>query len=108
MIMSGGEVRVLVATKPVDFRLGAPGLALLVHESFHENPYSGTIYVFRSKKSNRVKLLYSDGTGICLLSKTLDSGRFCWPTIADGTMPLTQTQLAMLLKGLEWKHVRLV
>src|SRR6266446_5702294 len=51
MIMSGAEIRVLVATKPVDFRKQMDGLAALVQEALRENPYSGAIYVFRSKRA---------------------------------------------------------
>lgn len=104
MIMPNGEIKVLVATMPVDFRRQADGLAALVQEALRENPYSGAIYVFRSKRANRVKLLWWDGTGICLLAKRLENGKFRWPTITDGTMPLTQAQLSMLLEGLEWSH----
>jgi transposase len=54
MIMSGAEIKVLVATKPVDFRKQADTLAALVQEALSENPYSGAIYVFRSKRADRV------------------------------------------------------
>lgn len=106
MIMPSAEIKVLVATMPVDFRRQADGLAALVQEALRENPYSGAIYVFRSKRANRVKLLWWDGTGICLLAKRLENGQFRWPAITDGTMPLTQAQLSMLLEGLEWSHMR--
>jgi len=106
MIMPGAEIKVLVATKPVDFRRQADGLAALVQEALFENPYAGTIYVFRSKRANRIKLLWWDGTGICLLTKRLESGRFCWPTITDGMIPLTRAQLTTLFEGLEWSHMR--
>jgi transposase len=106
MIMPSAEIKVLVATMPVDFRRQADGLAALVQEALRENPYSGAIYVFRSKRANRIKLLWWDGTGICLLAKRLENGQFRWPAITDGTMPLTQAQLSMLLEGLEWSHTR--
>src|SRR6201987_564197 len=105
MIMPGVELKVLVATKPVDFRKQADGLAALVQEALFENPYAGTIYVFRSNRANRVKLLWWDGTGICLLTKRLESGQFRWPAIEDGTMRLTPAQLATLLEGLEWRRI---
>ena len=54
MIMPGAEVKVLVATKPVDFRKQMDGLAALVQEALRESPYSGAIYVFRSKRANRM------------------------------------------------------
>ena len=57
MIVPSGAVRVLVATRPVDFRKGMDGLAALVRESLGSDPYSGVIYVFRAKRADRVKLL---------------------------------------------------
>ncbi|HEY2530441.1 MAG TPA: IS66 family insertion sequence element accessory protein TnpB [Xanthobacteraceae bacterium] len=58
MIMSGAGINVLVATKPIDFRKQTDGIAALVQEVLHEKPYSGTIFVFRSKRASRVKLLW--------------------------------------------------
>jgi len=100
-----GAVRVMVATKPVDFRKGAEGLAALVRESLGADPFSGAIYVFRSKRADRVKLVYFDGTGVCLFSKRLEDGRFQWPVIADGVVRLTAAQLQALLEGLDWRRV---
>jgi len=61
MIGPSGAVRVLVATKPVDFRKGADGLAALVRETMGADPFSGTVYVFRGKRADRVKLVFWDG-----------------------------------------------
>ena len=54
MIIPSGAVRVLVATRPVDFRKGMDGLAALVQESLGSDPYSGVIYVFRAKRADCV------------------------------------------------------
>ena len=48
MIGPSGNVRVMVATKPVDFRKGAEGLAALVRETMRSDPFSGVVYVFRA------------------------------------------------------------
>ena len=56
-------VRVLVATKPVDFRKGMDGLAALVKDELRADPFSGAVYVFRGKRSDKVKLVFWDGTG---------------------------------------------
>lgn len=106
MIMSGVEINVVVATTPVDFRKQIDGLAALVQQALCEDPFSGTIYVFRSKRANRTKLLWWDGTGICLLVKRLESSQFCWPKIDDGVIPLTSAQLTTLLEGLEWRNMQ--
>ena len=102
MLIPPGPVRVLLATKPVDFRKGMNGLAALVQEQLKADPFSGTIYCFRSKRADRVKLVFWDGTGLCLFSKRLEEGKFCWPRIADGVMRLSAAQLSALVEGLDW------
>jgi transposase len=108
MIIPSGAVRVLVAVRPVDFRRGMDGLAALVRETLGADPFSGVIYVFRAKRADRVKLLLWDGTGLVLVSKRLEQGKFQWPAISDGVMRLTASQLAALLEGLDWRRVRAV
>jgi transposase len=105
MIVPPAGVRVLVATKPVDFRKGMDGLAALAKETLAQDPFSGTILVFRSKRADRVKLLFWDGTGLMLISKRLEEGAFRWPPIMNGLMRLSPAQLAALLEGLDWSRV---
>lgn len=105
MIIPPTGIRVLVATKPVDFRKGMDGLAAYIQEGFKSDPYSGVIYVFRAKRTDRVKLLFWDQTGLVLMTKRLEEGRFCWPTVQDGVMRLSPAQLSALLEGLDWKRV---
>lgn len=107
-IAPGGVVRVMVATKPVDFRKGMDGLAALVKEQLRADPFSGVVYVFRAKRADRVKLVWWDGTGLCLLAKRLEDGQFRWPKIEDGMMRLTPAQLQALLEGLDWRRVHAV
>lgn len=102
MMLPGTELQVLVATKPVDFRRQADTLAAFVQEALGLNPFSGTVYVFRAKRADRVKLLWWDGTGICLLAKRLEGAKFRWPPIEDGVLRLSPGQLAALLEGTEW------
>jgi transposase len=100
-----GAVRVMVATKPVDFRKGAEGLAALVREQMQADPFSGAVYVFRAKRADRVKLIFWDGTGVCLFAKRLEDGAFRWPNVQDSIMHLTAAQLSALLEGLDWRRV---
>ncbi len=102
---SSTEIQVFVATKPVDFRKQGDGLASIVQQVHATDPFSGAIYVFRSKRADRVKLLWWDGTGICLLSKRLESGQFRWPPVEDGLMRLTPSQLSALLEGVDWVRI---
>lgn len=108
MIGPTGAVRVMVATRPVDFRKGAEGLAALVREDMKGDPFSGTIYVFRAKRADRVKLIYWDGTGLCLFAKRLENGAFRWPSLLDGVIRLSAAQFSALLEGLDWRRVHAI
>jgi len=96
---------VMVATRPVDFRKGAEGLAALVREEMGADPFSGAVYVFRAKRADRIKLIFWDGSGVCLYAKRLEDGAFRWPNVADGVMRLTAAELSALLEGLDWRRI---
>jgi transposase len=68
------------------------------------DPFAGEVFVFRPKRADRVKILVYDGTGLCLYTKRLEAGRFCWPSPADGVVRLSAAQLTTLLEGLPWHH----
>ena len=105
MIAIPSGVRVLVATKPVDFRKGADGLAALAKEVLKQDPFSGVVLVFRAKRADRIKVVAWDGNGLVMLWKRLDQGAFRWPPITDGVMRLSPAQLSALLEGLDWSRV---
>jgi transposase len=98
-------MRVLVATNPVDFRRGADGLVALVRETLGHDPFSGTIFVFRSKRADRVKIVAWDGSGLVLFWKRLEQGAFRWPPITEGVMRLTSAELAALVDGMDWSRL---
>jgi transposase len=94
-----------MATRPVDFRKGAEGLAALVREALGADPFSGTVFVFRARRADRVKLVFWDGTGVVLVSKRLEDGKFRWPGVEDAIVRLSAAQLQALLEGLDWRRV---
>ena len=98
-------VRVLVATQPVDFRKGMDGLAALACKKLGQDPFSGSVLVFRAKRADRIKLLFWDGSGLMLVSKRLEQGAFKWPPVVNGMMRLSPAQLAAMLEGLDWSRV---
>ena len=105
MIPVPPDVRVLIATRPVDFRKGADSLAALAKETLGQDPFSGAVLVFRSRRADRVKILVWDGSGLVLVWKRLEQGAFKWPPIIDGVMRLSPAQLAALVEGLDWARV---
>ena len=100
------KMRILVATQPVDFRKGHDGLAALVQSVLKEDPFTGTVFVFRAKRADRLKILFWDGTGLVMACKRLEETTFVWPTIRDGVMTLNRAQFEALFSGLDWRKVR--
>lgn len=98
--------RILLATRPVDFRRGAHRLAGLAQEVLAEDPFSGTVIVYRAKRSDRVKILVWDGSGLVLIWKQLQQGSFRWPPIMDGVMKLSVVEFVALFDGLDWTRVQ--
>ena len=83
MILPSNRVRIMVATKPIDFRKGHDSLAAMVKNELRKDPFTGTVFVFRARKADRLKLLYWDGTGLVMAYKRLEDATFTWPAIKD-------------------------
>lgn len=107
MLTLRSDLRILLASQPVDFRRGMDSLAMLVSETLRKDPFCGDLFIFRSKRADRIKIVTWDGTGLVLYSKRLENGCFTWPPIADGTIMLSATQLSLLLSGSDWRKMPL-
>lgn len=106
MIALPAGARILLATKPVDFRKGAHGLAALAAEALGADPFSGAVLVFRSRRADRVKILAWDGSGLVLVWKQLEASTFRWPAVVDGVVRLTAVEFAALFDGIDWRRVQ--
>ena len=89
-------LRILVTARPVDFRCGMDSLSRMVKETLSVDPFAGDVFVFRPKRADRLKILVWDGSGLVLLSKRLERGRFTWPPVQDGAVTLSAAQLSLL------------
>ena len=96
--------RIWIAAGFTDMRSGFNGLAAKVESVLADDPFNGNVFVFRGRRGNVVKLLWSSGDGLCLFAKRLERGHFVWPQAEDGKVHLTQAQLSMLLEGIDWKQ----
>ena len=83
MIVPGQHVRIVVATKPVDFRKGHDGLVAVVQNELRLDPHSGVIVVFRAKRADRIKILVWGGSGLVMIYKRLEQGGFAPPRPTD-------------------------
>ena len=105
MLAFPSAVKIFVAVQPVDMRKQFNGLWSAVSEHLKEDPKNGAVFAFINKDRTRLKLLYWDGTGVWVLAKRLEKGRFSWPAGTDKTkLPLMPEALALLIGGIELKH----
>ena len=104
MIAPPSGVRIWLAAGVTDMRRGMNGLALQVQQALGRDPHAGDLYVFRGRRSDLVKVLWHDDTGMSLYAKRLERGRFVWPQAREGAVALTPAALSMLLEGIDWRH----
>lgn len=98
--------RILVAREPVDFRKQIDGLAAVCEVHLGEQPLDGTLFVFRNRRGNAVKMLVWTHGGFLLLYKKLEKGRFAWPALEQDRGTLTPAELEALLEGLDLRDAR--
>lgn len=103
----GQNLRIFLWSDAVDLRKGFDGLSVLVQEVLKEDPFSGQCFVFKNRRSNRVKLLMWDGTGFVLAYKRLDRGTFYWPRANAGKIKVTQAELGLIFDGIDWRRIPL-
>jgi transposase len=101
-------VRILVCTQPADMRRSFDGLAQLVREYLGADPLCGHLFVFRSKRGDRIKLLWWDEDGYAIWYKRLEEGTYRFPAAASNGhgIELRAADLAMLLDGVDLESVR--
>lgn len=104
MIQAAPGTKVYLACRPISMRYGFDGLAAQVAQVLQNDPFSGHMFLFRSKRADYLKVLYYDGTGLCLFAKRLERGKFVWPPIVDGATILTPAQMALLLEAMDWRR----
>jgi len=97
------EVRIFVCTEPIDMRLGFDRLAAAVRDRVGQDPLSGGLYIFANRSATRLKLLWWDRNGLCILYKRLHRAVFAVPVAPAGARAvlLHRAALAALLAGSE-------
>ncbi len=69
------------------------------------DPHSGLVVIFRSRRGDRTKILFWNGSGLVMVYKRLEQGSFTWPAVQDGVMRLSRAQFEALVEGLDWRRV---
>lgn len=97
-------VDIYLGTEPIDLRWGFDRLCGIVSDRIGRRPRSGAVFVFFGRRRHAMKVLYFDGTGLCIFYKRLDAGTFNLPLSHDGrsrTVVLTERELEDLFAGLD-------
>jgi transposase len=98
VIQIAPQMRILVAIEAVDGRKGIDSLARLCQEKLQEDPFSGCVFIFRSRRGTSIRLLTYDGQGFWLAQKRLSKGRFVWwPSGQEPTRRLQAHQAQLLM-----------
>ena len=98
--LSSGR-RVYAYAHPTDLRKGYDGLSALVEQELGRSPLSGDLYLFVARNRIRAKVLMWDGSGLCILMKRLEKGRFAsfWQRRRGGVVRLSRAELSLFLEG---------
>jgi len=105
------STRIFVHTKPIDMRKSFDGLFAMVHAHFGQDPFSGSLFLFRSKRGNFIKLLWWDVDGFAIFAKRLEVGTFRFPQVrfVNGEclpVEIERSDLMLLLEGIDTKSVK--
>src|SRR5512137_144538 len=101
MLGSTRNLKVFAAPGPCDLRKGYDGLFALARDAISEEPLSGHLFLFVSKNRKRAKVLFWDGTGLCIYQKRLEKGRFVapWERSQGSALVMTMSELTLFFEG---------
>lgn len=103
------SVHLYVATQAVDGRKGVDSLMVIVRDVFGHDPFGGHLFVFFSKRCDRVRILYWDRDGFAMWTKRLERGRFNATFSADGRLTveaIESADLGLIIQGLDLRGAR--
>ncbi len=112
MLMLGASIRVFVCTQPADMRRSFDGLCGMAETIMKQDPLSGSLFVFRNRNRDRLKILYWDKDGLAIWYKRLEKGSFQLPTDMQSkderptSVEVSTEELSMLLGGIDLANVK--
>ncbi|MGH8256774.1 MAG: IS66 family insertion sequence element accessory protein TnpB [Steroidobacteraceae bacterium] len=106
MLKLPADTRIFMAVAPVDMRKSFSGLCAIITETLGGNVLGGDLFLFRGKRSDRVKAIVWDRTGLAIWYKRLEKGKFKWPSRDAVSIELTEHELALLLDGVDFTRIR--
>ena len=106
MLSFPAAIKVYLCTRPCDMRRSFDGLSLMVEHVMGYSPYSGHLFIFCNRRSDRIKILYWDHDGWALWYKRLEAGTFQFPFAETGRREIAAWELGVLLEGIDLRRGR--
>ena len=106
MLALSATTQVFLACGVTDLRKSYDGLSGVVSERLEEDPTSGRVFVFCNRRKDRLKILYFDGSGLCVWAKRLEKGTFAWPDEDAKSLRYRPEELQMLVAGVDLREVQ--
>ncbi len=97
---------IYLACGVTDMRKSFDGLGAIVEQQLQLDSLSGALFVFCNRRKDRLKVLYWDGSGLCVFARRLEQGTFSWPADTGVSLRYTDLDLQCLLSGIEFKEAR--
>lgn len=97
MFLPPPSVRIFLCRQPTDMRKSFDSLAALVRDVVLSDPLSGHVFVFKNRGGDRMKVLWWDRSGFCLLYRRLEEGTYAFPEQKE----ISAGELAMILEGID-------
>ena len=101
MIGATGAVRAFAYASPCDMRKSYEGLHGIVRNELGHDIMDGDLYLFTNRRRNRAKVLFFDGTGLCIFMKRIEQGLFAplWHRTEEKTLTLSPSELQLFIEG---------
>ena len=99
------QVKIWLYTEATDMRKSFGGLMALAKNKMQEDPISGDLFIFINRRQTHIKILYFDRSGYCIWMKRLEEGSFQYPIFEGDKVPLSWTQLTLILEGIDLKKI---
>jgi transposase len=104
---SNNNIKIYLCTGLTDMRKGVNSLAQLAESIVSNQVFTGSMFIFRGRSADKIKIIWWDSQGFCMFYKCFDSGKFIWPKTDDnGSISITKAQLSMLIEGVDWRNPR--
>jgi transposase len=105
------SVKIFACTKPVDMRCSFNGLYALTQSILQQDPFSGHLFLFRSRRGDFLKVFWWDADGFAIFSKRLEVGTFQFPDVrfvngAYAPVEIDRSQLLLMLEGIDTSNIK--